>query len=72
MEASAVNMEASTSSTTRVESIELEDNDDDLAEIDNAEILLKRDQSENLKFLEFERQMFLDCIYNDALTICAK
>lgn len=24
------------------------------------------------KMLDFEKQMFLDCVYNDALTICGK
>lgn len=44
----------------------------DLSEIENAENFLESVSDENLKFLEFERQMFLDCIYNDGLVICSK
>jgi hypothetical protein len=34
---------------------------------------LDKDSCKELKLLDYERQMFLDCIYNDAtLTICAK
>lgn len=28
--------------------------------------------SEKAKMLDFERQMFLDCVYNDGLVICGK
>lgn len=48
--------------------LELEINEDmnDLMQVD--ELL---DKSDN-KLLDFERQMFLDLIYNDALVICGK
>lgn len=49
------------------------DNEDvDMAELDQIDKMLEKDSSNELKFLEFERQMFLDCIYNDGLVICAK
>lgn len=48
--------------------IELEINEDmhDLIQVDD---LLDKSDS---KLLDFERQMFLDLIYNDALVICGK
>lgn len=48
--------------------LELEINEDmnDLMQVD--ELLDKSDS----KLLDFERQMFLDLIYNDALVICGK
>lgn len=48
--------------------LELEINEDmhDLIQVD--ELLDKSDS----KLLDFERQMFLDLIYNDALVICGK
>ena len=48
--------------------LELEINEDmhDLIQVD--ELLDKSDS----KLLDYERQMFLDLIYNDALVICGK
>lgn len=67
MEESSKDCEASTSKATT------EDNEDVImAELDHIEKILEKDSSDELKFLEFERQMFLDCIYNDGLVICAK
>jgi hypothetical protein len=47
------------------------DDDVDLNEINKLEEILSKSGSQ-IKMLEFERQMFLDCVYNDALVICAK
>lgn len=44
----------------------------DMSNFEHIEKILENDSSTNLKFLEFERQMFLDSIYNDGLVICAK
>lgn len=46
--------------------------DEDMSHLDYIDKLLVKDSSEKLQFLEFERQMFLDAVYNDALVICAK
>jgi hypothetical protein len=47
------------------------DDDVDLSEINKLEEILSNAGSQ-IQMLEFERQMFLDCVYNDALVICAK
>jgi hypothetical protein len=47
------------------------DDDVDLNEIDRLEEILSK-AGNQIQMLEFERQMFLDCVYNDALVICAK
>lgn len=41
-------------------------------ELTDAEKILEKDCSIELNCLEFERSMFLDMVYNDALCICAK
>jgi hypothetical protein len=46
--------------------------DIDLEEINRIEKILENDASEELKCLDFERQMFIDCAFNDGLMICAK
>lgn len=67
MEESTKICEPSTSKAT------IEDDDDVyMSELDHIDKILEKDSSSELKFLEFERQMFLDCIYNDGLVICAK
>lgn len=43
-----------------------------LSNLDNIERILEEDAENKLKFLEFERQMFLDSVFNDGLVICAK
>jgi hypothetical protein len=50
-----------------------EDEDDmDTSEFDRIDKMLEKDESNSLKFLDFEKQTFLDCVYNDGLVICAK
>jgi hypothetical protein len=53
---------------------ETEENEElvDLSNFEHIEKILENDSSTKLKFLDFERQMFLDSIYNDGLVICAK
>jgi hypothetical protein len=54
------------------EKIEILDDDLDLAEITQIDEILRKSGAENVKMLDFERQMFLDCVYNDGLVICGK
>ena len=44
----------------------------DMSNFDQIEKVLENDISTKLKFLDYEKQMFLDIIYNDGLVICAK
>lgn len=48
------------------------DDNIDLSEINQLEEILSNAGSEKVRMLEFERQMFMDSVYNDSLTICAK
>lgn len=50
---------------------ELDDNID-LSEINQLEEILANAGTEKVQMLEFERQMFMDMVYNDSLVICAK
>lgn len=54
-----------------VETVEDEENPDDDV---NIEEIMRIDEilAGSAKMLDFEKQMFLDCVYNDALTICGK
>lgn len=51
---------------------DIEDLDDniDLSEVNRLEEILSN--AGNVKMLEYERQMFMDGVYNDSLSICAK
>lgn len=49
-----------------------DDDDVDMSEFDHIDKILEKDESDSLKFLDFEKQIFLDCVYNDSLVICAK
>lgn len=49
-----------------------EDDEDEFLELDRIDKIMAKDSSDELKCLDFERQMFLDCIYNDGLIICGK
>lgn len=49
-----------------------EGDDVDMSEFDRIDKILEKDESESLRFLDFEKQIFLDCVYNDGLVICAK
>lgn len=64
------NSKESTSSKDLNNQDELDD-DVDFNEINKLEEILSKAGSQ-IQMLEFERQMFLDCVYNDALVICAK
>lgn len=52
----------------------LEDNDEDfnINEIVQLDEILGNNSAEKVKMLDYERQMFLDCVYNDGLVICGK
>lgn len=52
----------------------IQDLDDniDLTEINQLEEILANAGSEKVQMLEYERQMFMDMVYNDSLVICAK
>lgn len=52
--------------------IESIDDDIDMSELDRIEKIIEKDASEELRLISFEKQMFLDCVYNDGLVICAK
>ena len=41
-------------------------------EVIQLEEILGNSGSNEVKMLDFERQMFLDCVYNDGLVICGK
>lgn len=60
-------------SAKAVESVEFAEEDEiDMREIEQIDEILGNSPSDKVKMLEFERQMFLDCCYNDGLTICGK
>ncbi|KAG5680775.1 hypothetical protein PVAND_010262 [Polypedilum vanderplanki] len=48
------------------------EDDINVEEINFMEKILEKDASDELKCLDFERQMFLDCVFSDGLMICAK
>lgn len=54
------------------EKVEIPDDDIDITEINQIDEILRKSEAENVKMLDFERQMFLDCVYNDGLVICGK
>lgn len=51
-----------------------EENDEDfnINEIVQLDEILGSNNAEKIKMLDYERQMFLDCVYNDGLVICGK
>lgn len=53
-------------------STEFVEDEIDMREIEQMEQILGNSPSDKVKMLEFERQMFLDCCYNDGLVICGK
>lgn len=55
-----------------VDSVEFAEDEIDMREIEQLDAILGNSPSEKVKMLEFERQMFLDCCYNDGLVICGK
>lgn len=59
-------------STEAAESEEVAVEEMDMREIDQISEILGPSPSEKVKMQEFERQMFLDCCYNDGLVICGK
>jgi hypothetical protein len=44
----------------------------DIKELEQLDEILGKSASGQVKMLDFERQMFLDCVYNDGLVICGK
>lgn len=54
------------------EEIDISDEEVDLREVNKIEEILGSSASRKVKMLEFERQMFMDCLYNDGLVICGK
>lgn len=61
--------ETSLVATEDVETVEEEMN---LNEIIQLEEILGNSGENKVKMLDFERQMFMDCVYNDGLVICGK
>lgn len=59
-------------STDAAESVEVAEEEIDMREIDRIDEILGNSPSETAKMLEFERQMFIDCCYNDGLVVCGK
>lgn len=70
MEENEVNNEEASAQRTADGGDVEEINDDDI----NVDEIMKIDEilGGKVKMLDFEKQMFMDCIYNDALTICGK
>lgn len=54
--------------------VELDEDEDDLNinEIMHLDEILGKSSAEKVKLLDYERQMFQDCVYNDGLVICGK
>jgi len=70
-------MEAKDSETPTVEVISSEetiaaDDDIDISDIAQADAILEKSALSSVKMLEFEKQMFMDCVYSDGLVICGK
>lgn len=66
--------EAETSEPVNVEdeAANVEDEGDiDMKEVIEIDEILSSSGGQ-VKMLDFERQMFLDCVYNDGLVICGK
>lgn len=64
--------EETSSEVAATKDFEIPDEDDDLREIIQIDEILGSSSSGQVKMLDFERQMFLDCVYNDGLVICGK
>ena len=65
--------------TNITEAVNIEDeatNVEDEGDIDMKEVIeideILSSTGGQVKMLDFERQMFLDCVYNDGLVICGK
>ena len=58
--------------TEMPEVVEMPDEDINLHEANQLDEILGSAPSEKVKMLEFERQMFMDSVYNDGLVICGK
>lgn len=48
------------------------DDDINLNEVIQLDEILGSGGAEKIKMLDYERQMFLDCVYNDGLVICGR
>ena len=66
--------ESETSEAVAMETEEAEKADDDvnIKELMQLDEILGSSATGKIKMLDFERQMFLDCVYNDGLVICGK
>lgn len=51
---------------------EVEEENINFHEVIQLEEILANSGSNDVKMLDFERQMFMDCVYNDGLVICGK
>lgn len=54
------------------ETLKNNEEDPNLSDLDKVEKVLEVESQSKLRFLDFEKQMFLDCVFNDGLVICAK
>lgn len=62
---------ADASSSKAAEEAEMNEDDIDLKEVIQLDEILSSSGG-SVKMLDYERQMFLDCVYNDGLVICGK
>lgn len=70
MDVEVSEIEATTSKV--IEDPDKAEDDFDINEIAQLDEILGASNAANVKLLDFERQMFLDCVYNDGLVICGK
>lgn len=56
--------------SSKDEEVTIADEEVNLNEIEQLDEILG--SSDKIKMLDFERQMFLDCVYSDGLVICGK
>jgi hypothetical protein len=70
MDGPGKNIEPSTSK--ELEEVAEVDDDIDMKEIEIVQLDEILSSPGEAKMLDYERQMFLDCVYNDGLVICGK
>lgn len=61
-----------TSKAVNIDEAEDLEDDIDIKELVQLDEILGNSASGKVEMLDFERQMFLDCVYNDGLVICGK
>lgn len=64
--------EPSGAAAMEAEEAENPEDDVDIKELMQLDEILGNSATGKIKMLDFERQMFLDCVYNDGLVICGK